>query len=274
MDSVCQTCTIERSTFQAMRKYVLDLKVTACRKMQADHVLLQLALPDPMPSILPGQFVELRVDRCPDAFLRRPISVHYVDRERRELWLLIRMIGPGTKALGGLQVGETVNVLFPLGHGFTLPADVPFRPLLVGGGVGCAPLLYLGAVLLERGCQPTILLGAKSKDQLVQLDIFGRYGPVYTTTEDGSAGEQGFVTQHTIMRSENNFDMIYSCGPLPMMKAVAHYAREKGIACEVSLENKMACGLGACLCCVENTTEGHLCVCTDGPVFNIDKLLW
>ena len=257
-----------------MRKYALDLKVTECRLMQADHVLLQLALPAPVPEIRPGQFVEMRVDRCPGAFLRRPISVHYVDVERSEMWLLIHMIGPGTRAIGGLQAGDTVNVLFPLGNGFSLPKGGGAKALLVGGGVGCAPLLHLGAVLSEMGSHPIFLLGARSRDMLVQLDAFARYGPVSLTTEDGSAGERGFVTRHSILSGENDFDIIYACGPLPMMKAVAHYARLNGITCEVSLENRMACGLGACLCCVENTTEGHLCVCTDGPVFNIDKLLW
>ena len=105
------------------------------------------------------------------------------------------------------------------------------------------------------------------------LDEFKKYGRVFTTTEDGSAGEKGFVTNHSILQQEQ-FDRISTCGPTPMMKAVARLAREKGIDCEVSLENLMACGLGACLCCVEKTTEGNLCVCKEGPVFNINRLLW
>ena len=93
------------------------------------------------------------------------------------------------------------------------------------------------------------------------------------TTEDGSKGEKGYVTQHSVL-SAQKFDMIYTCGPKPMMMAVAKYAKANDIECEVSLENTMACGVGACLCCVENTEEGHVCVCKDGPVFNIKKLLW
>lgn len=123
------------------------------------------------------------------------------------------------------------------------------------------------------GIEPTFLLGARSASDLLQLDLFGKYGRVYITTEDGTAGEQGFVTNHSILNNEH-FDRIATCGPKPMMMAVARYAAKAGVDCEVSLENMMACGLGACLCCVEKTVEGNLCVCKDGPVFNIKQLLW
>lgn len=117
------------------------------------------------------------------------------------------------------------------------------------------------------------MLGGRSAENLLQLNDFAAFGTVYSTTEDGSYGEKGFVTQHSVLESQD-FKAIYSCGPTPMMKAVAAYAGRKNIFCEVSLENTMACGFGACLCCVTDTTEGHLCVCTDGPVFNISKLKW
>ena len=105
------------------------------------------------------------------------------------------------------------------------------------------------------------------------LDIFKKYGRVCVTTEDGSEGEKGFVTNHSLLQMED-FTRIATCGPTPMMKAVAAFARKNDVECEASLENLMACGLGACLCCVEKTIEGNLCVCKDGPVFNIRKLLW
>ena len=143
----------------------------------------------------------------------------------------------------------------------------------MGGGVGVAPLLYQGAMLREAGAEPVFLLGARTQADLLMLDAFRRYGDVYVTTEDGSEGERGFVTQHSVLQ-QRRFDLIQSCGPTPMMKAVARYASQQGIDCEVSLENMMACGLGACLCCVEKTTEGNLCVCKEGPVFNINRLLW
>ena len=124
-----------------------------------------------------------------------------------------------------------------------------------------------------NGYHPTFLLGARSSLDLLQLGDFQKFGQVYITTEDGSVGEKGYVTQHSILFQET-FDMIYTCGPRPMMMSVAQYAQTHQIECEVSLENKMACGVGACLCCVENTNEGHLCVCKEGPVFNIKQLLW
>jgi dihydroorotate dehydrogenase electron transfer subunit len=168
-----------------------------------------------------------------------------------------------------------LNCVLPLGNGFTMQGgeNALNKLLLVGGGVGVAPLLYLGAQLKEDGMDPMFLLGGRTANDLLMLDEFKKYGRVYVTTEDGSEGEKGFVTNHSLLQQER-FDMIYTCGPTPMMKAVARYAKEKGIACEASLENLMACGLGACLCCVEKTTEGNLCVCKDGPVFNINRLLW
>jgi len=147
------------------------------------------------------------------------------------------------------------------------------RVLLIGGGVGVAPLLMLGSQLKEKNIPVTFLLGARSAADLLEIDLFSQYGEVYTTTEDGSAGEKGYVTQHSILNT-TVFDRIYTCGPKLMMQAVADYAKKHGIDCEVSLENTMACGIGACLCCVEDTREGHVCVCKDGPVFNTNVLKW
>jgi dihydroorotate dehydrogenase electron transfer subunit len=109
---------------------------------------------------------------------------------------------------------------------------------------------------------------------LLRLESFEAVGKVYVTTEDASLGEKGFVTNHSLLIDGDNYDKIFACGPTPMLKAVAAWAKEHEIACEVSLEHKMACGIGACLCCVENTEEGNVCVCKEGPVFSIDKLLW
>ena len=223
-----------------MKKYILDLTVTENIHLHANYVLIKLTQAAPLPEMLPGQFAEIRVDGSNTTFLRRPISINYVDR---------------------------------LGNGFTLPTDTSKKVLLVGGGVGTAPMLYLGEALLKMGCKPVFLLGARSKNDLLQLDEFARFGEVYTTTEDGSMGEKGYVTMHSILQ-QTQFDMIYTCGPKPMMMAVAKYAKANSIECEVSLENTMACGVGACLCCVEKTDEGHVCVCKEGPVFNIKKLLW
>lgn len=256
-----------------MKKHILDLTVKSVDRIHERYVLIKLTDEKPLPDMLPGQFVEVRIDGSSSTFLRRPISIHFVDRQQNELWLLVATVGDGTRHLTQLHAGDVLNCVLPLGNGFTLDVDTAHKVLLVGGGVCVAPLLYLGAVLKEHGVEPTFLLGARKKDDLLMLDAFGTYGRVLVTTEDGSEGEKGFVTSHSVLEQEH-FDLIQVCGPTPMMKAVARYATAKDITCEVSLENLMACGLGACLCCVEKTTEGNLCVCKDGPVFNIKRLLW
>ena len=257
-----------------MKKYILDLTVRAVEHLNARYVLLKLtddraALPD----MLPGQFVEVRIDDSPSTMLRRPISIHYVDRDANELWLLVALVGDGTRRLGSLSAGDTLNCVLPLGNGFTMANRPDERILLVGGGVGVAPLLYFGERLKAVGAVPTFLLGARSASDLLMLDRFQAIGNVAVTTEDGSMGEKGFVTNHSILQ-QATFDRISTCGPKPMMVAVARYAAQANIPCEASLENLMACGLGACLCCVEKTVDGNLCVCTEGPVFDTRRLLW
>ena len=256
-----------------MKKYILDLKVRETVAVGRQFVLLRLTADEQLPEMLPGQFVEVRIDETPSVLLRRPISIHYYDHAANELGLLVQLVGNGTRWMATLEPGDTVNIVLPLGNGFTLPADTSVRPLLIGGGVGVAPLLYLGMKLKEMGITPTFLLGSRTENELMQIEEFEKYGRVFITTENGAVGEQGYVTQHTILAREQ-FGQVYTCGPKPMMMAVARWAKGAGVPCEVSLENKMACGVGACLCCVENTKDGHVCVCNEGPVFSIDKLSW
>ena len=256
-----------------MKKYCLDLIVTEQIRPHKNYVLLKLTHPEPLPEMTPGQFAELRVDHSTTTFLRRPISINNVDREKNEVWFLIQLVGDGTRQLAEAKPGDIINTVLPLGNGFSMPSSASDKLLLTGGGVGIAPMLYLSKSLKEKGIHPYILIGARSAADLMLLELLEQYGNVYVTTEDGSQGEKGYLTQHSLLQHQQ-FDRIYSCGPKPMMMAVARYAKTNGVACEVSLENKMACGIGACLCCVENTNEGNLCVCKEGPVFNIEKLLW
>ena len=255
-----------------MKKVLVDLTIKEVQHVNANCVLLVMCSETPLPETLPGQFAELRVDNTPSVVLRRPISVHSFDAEKNEVGFLVQVVGDGTRWLASLKVGDKVNTLMPLGNGFTMPAEGAGRYLLVGGGVGSAPLYYLAEQLRKNGNDFVILIGARAAKDLYRRDAYEALGRVEYTTEDGSLGEKGYVTNHSVLAEK--FDGIFTCGPKPMMLAVAKYARENGIACEVSLENKMACGLGACLCCVEDTKEGHKCVCTDGPVFSIDELKW
>ncbi|MDR1526795.1 MAG: dihydroorotate dehydrogenase electron transfer subunit [Dysgonamonadaceae bacterium] len=259
-----------------MKKRIANWKVKENITFNQNYCLLKLTLEDePFPEFLPGQFVQVKIDNSEKAFLRRPISVHYVDEKERELYLLIQIVGTGTRYLSCLQPDDSLNLIYPLGNGFSIPdpSKKSKKLLLIGGGIGSAPLLYLGAFLRERGFTPTFLIGARSERDLLQLEEFNKLGTVYTTTENGRSGEKGYVVDHSLLRKKDA-DFIYTCGPNLMMLSVARYARENGIPCEVSLENRMACGIGACLCCVEHTIYGNTCVCTKGPVFNINELEW
>ncbi len=255
------------------RKYAADWTVTENIRLHPNYCLLKLTLGMEIPPMFPGQFVQVRVDDSPGTFLRRPISINFVDTAKNELWLLVQLVGDGTRKLARLKSGDSVNLLYPLGNRFSMHSELAKKLLLIGGGVGVAPLLFLGSCLSASGYQPDFLLGARSQQDLLLLEEFEKYGTVFITTEDGKVGEKGYVTNHFILKAMR-YDFIYTCGPNPMMHAVAAYAKKSGIPCEVSLENLMACGIGACLCCVENTTEGHICVCTEGPVINIEKLTW
>ena len=256
-----------------MRKEIINLEVVHAQQLGDRYVLLRLTADHPLPDMRPGQFAELKVEASPSTFLRRPISIHDVCRPRNEVAFLIAMVGEGTRQLGTLRRGSFLNCVMPLGNGFSMPDSPQEKVLLVGGGVGVAPLLFMARELQQMGITPTLLLGARKASDLVLLDEFRQVGRVLLTTEDGSLGEKGFVTDHSILRTEQ-FQRICTCGPKPMMMAVARYAAAHEIMCEVSLENMMACGLGACLCCVEKTTKGNICVCKEGPVLNINQLLW
>ncbi|MBB3186449.1 dihydroorotate dehydrogenase electron transfer subunit [Microbacter margulisiae] len=255
-----------------MKKFIGDWIISANISLNKSNFLLKLTYSEPLPLILPGQFVQIKIDNVSSAFLRRTFSINYVNVDKKEIWILIQIVGDGTQALSKSKPGEKLNLIFPLGNAFSMPYSKKSNLLLIGGGVGIAPLLFLGSKLKEEGVTPNFLIGAKNADGLIELDEFHKHGNVFVTTEDGSVGEKGFVTEHSVL--QNTFDKIYSCGPTPMMKAVARYAEKYSIDCEVSLENKMACGIGACLCCVTPTQHGHQCVCTEGPVFNTKELVW
>ena len=253
-------------------KKITDFRLIE-KKEWAKSTYLLLQSDEPLEEIKAGQFVQVRVDDAQHTYLRRPISIHDVDYKNRTITLLVQRVGEGSNKIADTELNDTLNIIYPLGNGFTLPEDKNQKAILVGGGIGIAPLYYLGKMLKEKGIEPQFLLGGRSKSDLIMLEDFEAVGKVYITTNDGSLGEEGFVTQHSIWK-EKKFDMIYTCGPKPMMMALTKMARENNIDCEVSLENLMACGLGACLCCVENTIEGHVCVCKECPVININKLLW
>ncbi len=257
-----------------MTKCINDFIVRESVKLTPKYQLMRLQAPAgaTLDKINPGQFIQIKVENSSSTFLRRPISIHDVNTIDNTLSILVCRAGDGTNAICDTPVGNHINIMWPLGNSFIIPEDSFKSTLLVGGGVGVAPLLYLGKKLKDRGFTPVFLLAARSANDLLQLDQFSKYGSVHISTDDGSAGQKGLITQNSIL--DNHFDHVYCCGPMPMMKAIARICSERNIDCQVSLENVMACGIGACLCCVEKTVKGHRCVCTDGPVFNINQLTW
>jgi dihydroorotate dehydrogenase electron transfer subunit len=255
-----------------MAKCIEDLRIIENKRLNDDFFILELAGNSKIPDFKPGQFVQVRVDGSSETFLRRPISIHDVDYSKNTFKLLVQIAGTGTRTLSKLKMGDSLNIIYPLGNSFSLPGTHE-KVLLVGGGCGIAPLLFLGKYLKSNGCVPDILLGFRNQSRIIEFEEYQTTGNVFVTTEDGSMGEKGYVTTHSVL-STLNYDRIYCCGPDSMMKAVASYARPKNIICEVSLENLMACGIGACLCCIVDTKKGNLCTCIDGPVFNVNDLKW
>lgn len=255
-----------------MKKQIIDFKVIGNKRVNATHFILTLQSELPLPTMLPGQFVEVKVEGSPTTFLRRPISIHDVDYKSNKLLLLIQEKGDGTRKLADLKPGDNLNIVLPLGNSFTQASEGE-SVLLVGGGCGVAPLLFLARELNAKGVKVTTLMGARSQDMIMEPENYSQFGELLITTEDGSVGKKGFVIHHPIWwDTKPTFDRIYTCGPDPMMKAISKLADKYQINCEVSLEQTMACGVGACLCCIVDTQRGHLCTCTDGPVFDYKEL--
>lgn len=259
-------------------KYIHDFTISNKDSIGNDFALFTLSRCDgeKLPLITPGQFIQIKIPNSENTFLRRPISVCNVSDDNNELTILVRRAGEGTAALLEMNPGDHLNIIYPLGNGFP-DLTIGKSPVLIGGGVGIAPLLFLAKELHRNGIHPTILIGARTKNALLLVDELSKYGTVHISTDDGSLGEKGVVTRHPVFSMESispETDIVYCCGPAPMMKAVAKVSRHHNIPCFVSLENMMACGVGACLCCVENTVKGNVCVCTEGPVFNTNQLNW
>ncbi|GFN22075.1 dihydroorotate dehydrogenase electron transfer subunit [Thermanaeromonas sp. C210] len=239
------------------------------------HLRLRVALP----GALPGQFVHLRCGSSLDPLLRRPLSIHDYNPAGQEVQLLYQVVGRGTAWLAGRKPGDFIDGLGPLGRGFTLPAGP--RVALVAGGLGLAPLFFLARVAAAEGCQVTFYVGARSREGLLRLEALEGLGlEVQRATDDGSAGFAGPVTSLLARDLEyKRYDQIFACGPRAMLAEVARLAGQKGIPAEVSLEERMACGLGACRGCVvalygEDGSIAYENVCSAGPVFPAEKIVW
>ncbi|GAB6514522.1 dihydroorotate dehydrogenase electron transfer subunit [Bacillus toyonensis] len=224
----------------------------------------------------PGQFVHIKVAEGIAPLLRRPISICNVDQEKNEFTMLYRAEGQGTKTLATRKQGEMVDVLGPLGHGFPVEEAEPGQTaLLVGGGIGVPPLYELSQRLVAKGVRVIHILGFQTKDVVFYEEKFAELGDTYVATVDGTHGTKGFVTD-VIDNYGIDFDILYSCGPLAMLRALEGRYKEK--KAYISLEERMGCGIGACFACVCHLQEdpsGHSYkkVCSDGPVFPIGEVV-
>lgn len=224
----------------------------------------------------PGRFVHLKVNDGSSPLLRRPISVCDFDQEEQTFTMIYRAEGEGTKLLSQKLTGNQVDVLGPLGNGFPVDeAEKGQTALLVGGGIGVPPLFNLSKQLIQKGVNVIHVLGFQTEDVVFYEEEFSKLGKTYVTTVDGTRGIKGFVTD--VIRDENlEFDILYSCGPLPMLKALENQNKDKkGF---ISLEQRMGCGIGACFACVCHTQDdpdgfSYRKVCTDGPVFPIGEVV-
>lgn len=251
-------------------KEAVKLTISDCKQINDSHFLLELQKNEKLPTIKAGQFVSILVDDA-DIFLRRPFSIHDVDEKKQTFSLFIKAVGKGSKALQNKQKGDLIDILYPLGNGYSI--DNGGKVLLIGGGFGVAPLYLLAKQLQQKANEIHLLVGARSKEHILLTEKFKGIAQVHITTEDHSLGQKGYVTDHSIMNE--HFDKIYTCGPTPMTKAIANYAISHNIPCEVSLENMMACSYGVCLCCVTETTDNeNVTTCLQGPVFNVNQLKW
>ena len=219
---------------------------------------------------VPGQFVSLYCEER-SRLLPRPISICEIDKERSAIRLVYRLAGEGTKEFSALQTDDEVKVLGPLGNGFLLEGE---HPIVIGGGIGVPPMLELAKSLSAKS---TIVLGYRD-EQLFLKEQFEDYGQVEITTDNGSVGVHGTVVD-VLEQKQITGDVIYACGPKPMLAAVKRYAMEHDIKCYVSMEERMACGIGACLGCVCQTKQedahSHVHntrVCKDGPVFLAEEV--
>ncbi len=243
-------------------------------KVDKDLYEMEFLAPSLLSTCKPGQFIHLLPSPTFDPLLRRPISLYDIDKEKGSITLLYKLVGKGTVLMSNIKSNDYVDIMGPLGNNFALKATQ--NVILVGGGVGVAPLVYLARQLKEKACEVTLLHGAESQGQLIKTkaeQIGVNYKPA---TIDGSYGYKGYITDLLLEEiAPTGIDFIYTCGPELMMSKVVTYANRNNIAGQLSLEEHMACGIGACLGCVrklKTSDSTYVKVCQDGPVFNFSDI--
>ncbi len=250
------------------------------------HVMV-LEAPVLAKSIMPGQFVHMKVPGAPDHILRRPFSIYARDVQACTVDVLYQEVGTLTRFMPSLACGQEAELIGPIGNQWSAPArfadSACTHALLVGGGVGAAPLFMLAESLRALGCPTDVVLGAQTKDAIIARERYESllgFEP-FCATDDGTYGRAGFCTSLVEERLAQGcaydgapYDYLAVCGPEPLMRIVAGYGAQAGVYTEVSMEKRMACGIGACLSCVVDTVDGKRRSCVDGPIFDAAKVVW
>ncbi len=250
-------------------KYIITRKTAIAKEIYS----FTIQCPEVAEAAQPGQFVHIRANGFT---LRRPISICGIDKEKGTLRIVFEIRGEGTAEIAKLNEGDLIDMLAPLGHGFTLMPEAK-KVVLIGGGIGTPPMLPLAEYY---GGRATVISGFRNASAMILQEDFKKTGAeTVLCTDDGSAGIHGFVTEPLKeLAAKGGIDAVYACGPMPMLKNIAAICKENGIYCEISLEERMACGIGACLGCacrtVRNDEEYFAHVCKDGPVFKAEEVLF
>ncbi|MCE5194577.1 MAG: dihydroorotate dehydrogenase electron transfer subunit [Nitrospiraceae bacterium] len=255
-----------------MNKY-LTATIKENSRINGSNNLLALYIKDTSENPVPGQFYMLEVSSSYDPLLKRPLSIFR--KINNELQFLYRIKGKGTEKLQKMREGTNISIIGPLGNGYPLPSEKQI-PLLIAGGVGVASIFSLAEKLDKKAY---VFYGGRNKDELVMKDEIRNFAKeLFISTDDGSEGEKGTVIDilNKFLDSQGSMEslVIYVCGPLPMLRAVAEVAVNKKIAGYISAEENMACGIGACLGCVIKTKHNYKRVCREGPVFSIHEIIW
>lgn len=250
-------------------KYIVTEKIAIAKEIYS----YEISCPEVAQVAVPGQFVHIRIG---SHVLRRPISICGINKKKGTLRIVFEIRGEGTAEIAQLNKGDLVDMLAPLGHGFTVDDNFK-KVVLIGGGIGTPPMLPLADAYGEKA---TAISGFRNSSAVILQEEFKATGAeTILCTDDGSVGIHGFVTQPlNEMAEKGGIDAVFACGPMPMLKSIAEICKANNIYCEISLEERMACGIGACLGCAcrtkRNDEEYFAHVCKDGPVFNAEEVIW
>ena len=262
------------------KKIDLPTEVISNELVAENHYLLRCSCPEIAASALPGQFIHVLIPQGSGLLLRRPFTIYTVEGD--QITMLYQLIGEGTNVLSSLKRRDLIRVLGPLGNTFEI-STAPNPAIIVGGGAGIASLMLLAVVLRRAGVHALGLVGSMNKERLLSVEDLKTIGvETHIATDDGSVGHHGFVTElltHILDTQELQAPVIYACGPDGMLRAVTKIALDYGIPTQLAMENRMGCALGVCLGCVcKVQTPGgefeYQRVCTEGPVFNAEDIIW